>query len=275
MRGTRLWLTLGLSALFATAMIAAGCGSSDDSGGGGGGSSDLGLINDGELLVGSDIPYPPFEQGNPPDYKGFDIDIVNAIADKMNLDVTYQDTAFGTIFSDLQAGKFDMVASSTTITPSREERVTFSKPYFAADQSLMVKKGSDIKTTKDLSGETVAVQQGTTGQDYAENETSAGNVATFPEVGDAFNALQNEQVDAVINDFPVSAYAQKSYPRPRRRGDDPDRRVLRVPRSRRTNKKLIDAVNAALDDVIDDGTYAKVFEKWFQEKPPKEFQAAG
>ncbi|MDX6652769.1 MAG: arginine/lysine/histidine transporter system substrate-binding protein [Solirubrobacterales bacterium] len=92
------------------------------------------------LLVGSDIPYPPFEFGKAPSYDGFDIDIVNAIGQTVGLKVRYQDTSFDTIFRDLSAGKFDMVSSATTITPERAKEVDFSEPYFPADQSIMVKE---------------------------------------------------------------------------------------------------------------------------------------
>ncbi len=143
-------LAIALVAALATAGIAAGCGSrqaSTTATSGGGGGSDLGLITPGTLTIGSDIPYPPFEQGKPPDYTGFDVDLMDAIAKKLNLQPKWVDTAFGTIFSDQQAGKFDIVASSTTITPPREQKVTFSDPYFDADQSLMVQKGSDLQST--------------------------------------------------------------------------------------------------------------------------------
>lgn len=271
LRGTRTRITIALVAALATAGIAAGCGGGDDNGTTtGGGGNDLGLINDGTLTVGSDIPYPPFEQGKPPDYTGFDIELIDAIAKKLNLTPKIEDTAFATIFSDQQAGKFDIVASSTSITPAREQKVTFSDPYFDADQSLMVQKGSDIASTSDITSDTsIAVQQGTTGQDYAETKTDA-TVQAYPAIGSAFNALQAGQVDGVINDFAVSAFALKKYPE------------LDVVQSISTNEQygfpmqientaLQDAVNGALKEIIADGTYEKIFQKWFTEKPPKEF----
>jgi polar amino acid transport system substrate-binding protein len=262
-----------LVAAVAVAGIAAGCGSSSSSTStsSGGSSSDLGLITPGTLTIGSDIPYPPFEQGKPPDYTGFDVDLMDAIAKKLNLQPKWVDTAFGTIFSDEQAGKFDIVASSTTITPSRAKKVTFSKPYFDADQSLMVQKGSSLQSTSDITSSTsIAVQEGTTGQDYAEKKTDA-QVQTFPEIANAFNALQAGQVDGVINDFAVSAFALKKYPQ------------LDVVQSIKTgehygfpmqqsNTALQKAVNGALDSAIADGTYQKIYEKWFTKAPPKEFQ---
>jgi polar amino acid transport system substrate-binding protein len=266
-------LATALIAAVAVAGIAAGCGSSSSSTStsGSGGSSDLGLITPGTLTIGSDIPYPPFEQGKPPDYTGFDVDLMDAIAKKLNLQPKWVDTAFGTIFSDQQAGKFDIVASSTTITPARSQKVTFSNPYFDADQSLMVQKGSSLQSTSDITSSTrIGVQQGTTGADYATNKTDA-QVQSYPEIGNAFNALQAGQVDGVINDFAVSAFALKQYPQ------------LAVVQTIKTgeqygfpmqpqNTALQDAVNGALKSVIADGTYQKVYEHWFTNPPPKEFQ---
>jgi polar amino acid transport system substrate-binding protein len=272
-RGTRTRLAIALVVALATAGIAAGCGSSGSSSttSGGGGSNDLGVLTAGTLTIGSDIPYPPFEQGKPPDYTGFDVDVMDAIAKKLNLQPKWVDTAFGTIFADEQAGKFDIVASSTTITPARSKKVTFSKPYFNADQSLMVQKGSDLQSTSDITSDTaIAVQEGTTGQDYAEKKTDA-QVQAFPAIGTAFNALQAGQVDGVINDFAVSAFALKKYPQ------------LDVVQTistdehygfpmQKENTALQDAVNGALTDLIADGTYEKIYMKWFSgEKPPKEF----
>src|SRR5213592_1253888 len=172
LRGTRMRVVTAVVAAVAVVGIAAGCGSSSSSTSTSGGTSgsDLGLITPGTLTIGSDITYPPFEQGKPPDYTGFDVDLMDAIAQKLNLQPKWVDTAFGTIFADEQAGKFDIVASSTTITPARQQRVTFSKPYFDADQSLMVQKGSDIQSTSDITSDTtIGVQEGTTGADYATN----------------------------------------------------------------------------------------------------------
>jgi polar amino acid transport system substrate-binding protein len=275
-RGTRMRIVIALVAVLATAGIAAGCGggsssSTSTSTSAGGGSNDLGVLTPGTLTIGSDIPYPPFEQGKPPDYTGFDVDLMDAIAKKLNLQPKWVDTAFGTIFSDEQAGKFDIVASSTTITPAREKKVTFSDPYFKADQSLMVQKGSDLASTSDITSDTsIGVQEGTTGQDYAEKKTDA-TVQAYAGIGTAFNALQAGQVDGVINDFAVSAFALKKYP---------ELDVVQTIQTgesygfpmQKENTALQDAVNGALKDLIADGTYDKIFEKWFSgEKPPKEF----
>ena len=116
-RGTRTRIAIALVVALAAVGIAAGCGD-DDNGGGG---NDLGLITDGTLFVGIDTPYPPFEQGQPPNVSGYDVDVLNTIADNLGLDVEYQDTGFATIFRDVAAGQFDTAAAASTIKPGREK----------------------------------------------------------------------------------------------------------------------------------------------------------
>jgi polar amino acid transport system substrate-binding protein len=271
MTRTRLWLALMLATVLAIGGIAAGCGGDDDDDEPTVETDQLELISDGTLTVGSDIPYPPFEFGDPPDYEGFDIDLVNGIADRLDLELDIQDTPFETIFRDLQQGRFDLVASATTITPEREQQVAFSEPYYRSDQSLMVKEGSDIESVDDLAGTTVGAEAGTTGLDYARNETDADTVRRFPGITQAFNALQAEQVDAVINDLPVSVEAEETY-------DDltvvellaTDEFYGFAMQQEATN--LQQAVNEALEDMFADGTYADIYREWFDEDAPEEFQ---
>jgi polar amino acid transport system substrate-binding protein len=260
----RIWTIVALLAALATAIIVAGCGDDDEGTTGG----KVETKESGKLIVGSDIPYPPFEQGRAPDYEGIDIELVDEIAKQLDLEVEWVDTSFDTIFRDLASGKFDMVASSTTITAEREKTVDFSDPYFPADQSLMVKKGSDIKSIDDVSGQVVGAQKGTTGADFAENETEAETVRTYAEIDDAFNALEAGQVEAVINDCPISKYAERSKPN------------LEVIEALTTDEQygfafqkgstsLEDAVNDALTKLEDDGTYDKIIDKWLGSDPCK------
>jgi ABC-type amino acid transport substrate-binding protein len=256
MRKTRLWAVIAAVALFAIPLIAAGCGGDNNEGGG----------VPSQITVGSEIPYPPFEQGRNGNYTGYDIDLVNEIAKRIDTKVTFQDTAFTTIFRDLAQGKFDMVASASTIKPEREKVVDFSQGYYETDQSLTVKQGSDIKSVKDLPGKTVGAQKGTTGADTAEG-TDASSVRTYQTIDDAFNALEAGQVDAVINDFSSSADAVKAKP-----GIEIVQKIVTKEvyglAFQKGDTDLEDAVNGALTDMKDDGTYTKIYEKWFKEKPP-------
>jgi len=96
------------------------------------------LITDGTLTVGTDTPFPPFEIGQPPDISGYDIEVMNAVAEKLGLTAEYTDTSFETIFRDVAAGQFDIVAAASTITPGRENAVDFSDPYYEAQQALVI-----------------------------------------------------------------------------------------------------------------------------------------
>jgi ABC-type amino acid transport substrate-binding protein len=261
----RAWPVIATLVLAGTMLVAASCGDDD---GGGGSSTDLKTINKGELRVGSDIPYPPFEFGRAPDYEGFDVDIVNDVAKRLDLEAKFVKTPFDPIFRNLAQGRFDMVASAATITPEREGTVAFSVPYFNADQSLMVKKGSDVKTVEDVAGKRVGAQLGTTGAAYAKEKTKAESVRTYDLIDDAFKALQAGQVEAVINDFPVSKYAERS------------KKDLVVVQTISTGEEyglafakksspLRAAVRRALNEMKDDGTYTKIYRKWFDQEPPK------
>lgn len=266
----RLWIILILAGALAAALVAAGCGDNGDettSAGGG----DLDLLEPGTLTVGIDTPYPPFELGKPPDYGGFDIEVMDAVAAKLDLEPKYIDTPFGTIFADLQAGKFDAVAAATTITPNRSKRVAFSDPYFDADQSLLVQSGSEIQTVDDItSSMTVGVQQGTTGQQYAEQETDA-TVNQYPEGPDTFGPLNSGQIDAVIQDLPVNAEATEKFPNLEVAETIPTGEHYGFP-IQKTNTALVEAFNEGLKEVIDDGTYGKIYNKYFNEAPPEAYQ---
>jgi ABC-type amino acid transport substrate-binding protein len=148
----------------AAVLVATGCGDSGEDGG----SEAKGRIPR-TLDVGSEIPYAPFEFGRPP-YRGFDVDVVNEIANRLDTRARFVNTPFNTIFRDLAQRKFDMVAAGAVISP---DKASFSDPYLPADLALMVKRGSDIESSGDLRDKTVGAQRGSAGADYARNETSA------------------------------------------------------------------------------------------------------
>jgi ABC-type amino acid transport substrate-binding protein len=252
---------IALIALATTTLVAAGCGGDDDNKG-----SSTGKVKE-TLTVGSDIPYKPFEFGKPP-YQGFDVDVVNAIASGLGSKANFKKTPFDTIFRDLAQEKFDMVASASTITPERKKEVDFSNPYFPADQSLMVKQGSDIKTVDDVAGKVIGAQLGTTGAAYAKDKTKASSVRTYDLIDDAFNALEAGQVEAVINDCPVSVYAERAH------------KDLVTVQAIQTNEQygfafpkgsatLRNAVNEELAKLEESGELAKISVKWMGNEPCK------
>lgn len=246
--------------------VSAGCGGDDDNGGGGG--NDLGLIQEGKLLIGTDTPYPPFEIGQPPDITGYDIEVGRALAQKLGLEPTFQDTSFDTIFRDLSQGKFDFVLAATTITPDREQKVDFTDPYYAADQALVVTPGSDIRTVEDLADKTVGAQDGTTGEEYANDETDASDVRGFPEGPDAINALKAGQVDATIIDQPVAVDALEKEGGIEIATIIPTGELYGIPVAQ-DNDALREQMNKALQEMKDDGTLAGLYQKYFKTDPPQ------
>jgi ABC-type amino acid transport substrate-binding protein len=254
-----------------TLLLAAGCGGGGGSEGGGNGGGSGGETGGGgseKITVASNIAYPPFEFNEGGEPTGFDIDLMNEIADRAGYQVDYQNVRFDGIIQGLASGQYDVAISAMTITPERQEQVDFSEPYFNADQSLLVREGSSIQSTDDLGEATVGVESGTTGALEAqalEEEGNVGSVRTFNTVTDAFNALENGQVDAVINDFPVSQdRVQES------KGLEI---VQNIPTGEQygiafpEDSELRQPMNEALAEIKEDGTYAEIYEKWFDQEP--------
>jgi polar amino acid transport system substrate-binding protein len=266
---TLLVLVVGLIA----AVGIAACGDDDSSTSGDttatdGGSADLGLIEDGTLIVGSDIPFPPFEQGDPPDYEGFDIDLINAVADNLGLTTQIEDAPFDLLLQG-GGGQFDLAIAATTITKPRENRVDFSDPYFLASQGLLVRVDSDVTSFEDLDGKIVGAQDGTTGETYANENTGASEVRGFPEIDDAYNALLSEQVDAVVNDLPsVQDQADNSNGRLEVVADVNTEEEYGVIFPQGADA-LREAVNGALQEIKDDGTLNDLYQQWFKIDAPE------
>jgi polar amino acid transport system substrate-binding protein len=267
-------LLLWISALFLLAGTAlAACGDDDDDDGGGGGGGDTGAaevdtLKPGTLTLGSDIPYPPFESGRAPDYDGFDIDLANEIATRLDLELEVKDTPFDTIFRDLAQGKFDIVASATTITGEREQTVDFSDPYYNAEQNILVQESSDIQTVEDLAGQTVGAQKGTTGEAYAKDQTDADTVRSYAEIDDAFNALIAGQVDAVVNDLPVNQDAAENK-EGLKLGDSIPTDESYGMAFQEDADALREAVNEVLAEIKEDGTYERIYREYFKKAPPQ------
>jgi len=270
MRKTRLTALFAVLLLALASLVVAGCGSSDDDTTAGGSSGGSG----GEpLTVGSDIPYPPFEQGKEGNYTGFDVELLEAVGKSIGRDVEFQDTSFDTIFLDLARGNFDVAASAATITDEREKTVDFTNPYYISEQAILVKKGGEIDSVEKLAGANIGVQQGTTGQEFVEEEGEADEIRKYPQGPDAVGALQTDTVDAVVIDIPVAENAVEA--------SDGLEISTAIPTEEeygfavaQDETELLEELNEGLKEVIDDGTYGKLYEKWFKHEPPKEIETA-
>jgi len=270
-------ILLALAASLLLALSAAGCGDDDDDDGGGGGTetaaSEVELLKDGTLTVASDIPFPPFEQGDPPDYEGFDIDLINEVAGRLELDTEIKDLPFDVLLQGRGGGRYDVAIAATTITPARERKIDFSDPYFNAEQSLLVRADGDVRSIDDVTSDTIiGSQDGTTGETYA-NENTDADVRPFQEIDDAYQALENGQVDAVLNDLPSTESVAE---------DNPDLEVVETFDTGeeyglifgQDQDALREQINGALQEIKDDGTLDELYRKWFdKDAPPSLLQA--
>lgn len=264
MRQTRLTALFAVFLLALASVVAIGCGGGGESSGGESGKP---------LTVGSDIPYPPFEQGKPGHYTGFDVELMEAIGEKIGRDVEFEDTSFDTIFTFLAQGKFDVVASAATITPEREKTVDFSNPYYLSEQAILVKAGGKIDSVEGLKGATIGVQKGTTGEEFVKEKGEAGELRSYPSGPDAVNALNAETVEAVVIDIPVAENAVEAN----------EQLEISSPISTEEEygfavaqgeTELLESINEGLAEVIEDGTYTALYEKWFHHEPPAAIKTA-
>ena len=231
--------------------------------------ADATLKADGTLTICSDIPYAPFEfEDDNGELTGFDVELVDAMAEEMNLETDFQTTPFDGIIPALVAGNCDVIVSATTITDERAEQVLFTDPYFDADQSLLVtaENKDAYKSLDDMGGKNIGVQSGTTGADYAEeNKPEGATIKEYQGADELFAAIVAGDIDAILQDFPVNAY---------RALQDPE--VFAVTETFPTgeqygmavtleNTNLADALNAALGNVRASGTYDEIYASWFGE----------
>jgi polar amino acid transport system substrate-binding protein len=227
-----------------------------------------GLVRNGALTVCSDTPYEPFEfAGSNGQQTGYDIELLGKIATDAGLTLDVKDLPFDGILASLAAGDCDVVGSAVTITAERAQQVDFSKPYFDADQSLLVHTTDKAKYAKltDLSGQRIAVQSGTTGETYAKAHTPAGaTIVSFEDSSGMFGAIKSNDVAAVLQDFPVNAY--------RATKDDTLTITETFPTGeqygfpvKKGNTAVLTFVDGGLAQLRTDGRFDTIFKKYFGE----------
>ncbi len=216
--------------------------------------------------VGVDTTYPPFEYKDGNEYKGIDIDLINAIAKNQGIKIELNPMDFGGIIPAMQANQLDVAIAGMSITDDRKKVVDFSTPYFDAGLTVVVKEdNSTIKSADDLKGKTVAVKKGTTGAKYAQdNAAKLGiTVVQFNDSPAMFQEVSNGNADALIEDYPVISYAiaQKDLGLKivgdRLNGDKYGIAVLKG-----QNKDVLEKINKGLAELKKDGTYDKIIETY-------------
>ena len=231
------------------------------------------------INVGSDIPYAPmemFDENNNP--IGFDVDLANAIGDKLGAKIIYQKQAFDTLIPSLEAGKHDLAMSSLSDTTDRQKKLDFVD-YFNGGASILVAKGNpnNIKSITDLCGKPVAAEAATwevdllksTGDDCVKAGKQTVTTLALPSDTDAQNAVRSGKAVAYLADSQLAAYTVKVA------GKGAYFELVIDPKNPfgyesgligvgvlKKNSKLTAAVQAAVQSLMDDGSYDKLLTKW-------------
>ena len=226
-------------------------------------------ITEGKLMVGTEIGYPPMEyfdeDGATP--IGFDMELAQALADKMGLELELVDTAWDGIFAGVDTDKYDVILSSVSYTDERNENYLLSKTYVANAPVIVVPNDSDIADIMDLEGKSVAVQMETTAdyliQRYQTNEGLNTDLRQYEKVINAFDEIKAGRVDAVCTDSVVAAYylgdEAANY---KTVWEAPDKEPICMC-FKKGNDALKDAMEAALDELKADGTLGEIATKYF------------
>lgn len=218
----------------------------------------------GVLRVGTDATYPPFEWIDTAtgQVEGFDIDLVREICKEIGCKPEFVVVPFDGIIAGLVSNKYDMIASTFTITPERAKEVAFSDPYYDGGQAIAVPNyDSSTFSVDDLKGKTIAVQLGTTGERRASQIPDA-EVIAFENIGAAFIDMENGRVDAVINDRPTTELIIRQRGAAKIVGPTltAEEYGLAVTHA---DKELLAAVNKALAKIKADGRFETMRAKWF------------
>ena len=218
-------------------------------------------VTEGVLTMSTNAAFPPYEMTNDAgDYEGIDVEIAQAIADKLGLELKIDDMDFDAALMAAQNGKSDMVMAGVTVNEDRLLTMDFSESYATGVQVVIVKEGSDV-TLDNLGEKMIGVQRGTTGEIYCTDDYGTEHVTSYDNGITAVQALMNGQVDCVVIDkAPAQAfveantgltildteYVTENY-------------AIGVAKG---NTALLDAINGALAELIEDGTVQTIIDKY-------------
>ena len=224
--------------------------------------ADVTTVEAGKLTMATNATFPPYEMTTDNGtIEGIDVDTAQAIADKLGLELQIDDMDFDAALLSVQQGKADIAMAGITVTDERKAVMAFSDSYATGIQSIIVPEGSDIASVDDLSGKKIGTQRGTTGYIYCSDDFGDDAVVAYDNGLTAVQALNNGQVDAVVIDNePAKAYVEAN----------PGLKILDTSYAEedyaigmnKDNTALLDAVNAALEELKADGTLQSIVDKY-------------
>ena len=223
-----------------------------------------------ELVVGTDTSFMPFEFKEGDKYVGFDLDLWAEIAKDQGWKYTIQPMDFAGLIPALQTQNIDLALSGMTIKEERKKAIDFSDPYYDSGVLAMVQSGNtSIKSIRDLNGKIVAAKTGTAASAWVKENLKPAEIRQFPNIDQAYLALQAGRVDAAVHDTPNVLYFVKTAGKGtvKSAGDQVagDKYGIGFPKG----SPLVPTVNEELKKIKADGRYAKLYKKWFGSEPPK------
>ncbi len=254
------FIAIVLTALMLAAMFA-GCGSSDAG-------STLKTVESGKLIMATNAAFPPYEYIEGNEIVGIDAEIAGAIAEKLGLELQIDDMEFDSIVESVKGGKADIGLAGMTVTPERQEVINFTASYATGVQVVIVTEGSAITTVDDLFAEgaqhAIGVQRNTTGDLYCTWDLEDAGLATverYSKGTDAVQALLTGKVDCVVIDNePAKAFVEANTGL---KILDTEYAIEEYAAAmNKDNDELFNAVNAALEELIADGTVKAIVEKY-------------
>ena len=228
----------------------------------------------GTLMIGTEAAYVPYEFFKDGQIVGYDPDIMASIGSKLGVKAQFIDTAWSGIIPALYAGKFDCIVSAMTITQPRAEKVLFSMPYADASNVILLRADeSTIKTADDLSGKIIGVQLGSAAAGIiktfeaklkAAGKPGYASVKEYEHYPEAYQDLLNKRVDAVVNSKSTIMVVMRDAPgKFKMIGGVSEITAYFGMAFRKEDGALRDFVNTQLGAMKQDGTLAKLQEKWF------------
>jgi L-cystine transport system substrate-binding protein len=222
----------------------------------------------GVLRVGFEGTYPPFNFLNDnKKYDGFDVDISIEIAKRLGVKTKFIATKWDGLIGGLKADKFDIIIAQMSITDERKKSVDFTDPYVVTGAVLVTRKDTnDITKLEDIKGKKVGVGAGTTFEEVAKSVQGA-DVHSYQTVNEYIQDLLNKRLDVIINDRLLMGYNIKEKKLPIKIASDVVNKDTIGMAIKKGNENFVKKVNKALADMKSDGTYNKIYEKWFGTKP--------